>query len=88
MAIWKERLTITNDGSKPIILYVEPWGRDYTLLPQDTLDLVMESASSNSHFHVQYGHSSLTVFAEGDPIEVSASQDGKVLDVGHNRNHS
>lgn len=85
MATWKQRLKITNDCSEPLTVYVEPWGRDYTLLSQDTVDIVMESVSSNSHFHFLNGQSSLTVYAEGDPIEVSVSQDGKELKVGHNR---
>lgn len=80
-----QRVKITNENPHSLTLYVEPWGRDYTLQKGETFELVMESGSSNSHFHVFLQQTNIVVYAEGKCEDVSIYHNGNKLECGHNR---
>ena len=79
------RFKITNDGSGGLLLFVEPWGSDYTLQVGDTFELVIEGSSPDSHFHLFYGQTKVVMYAEGDCTGVVVYRNGKQLESGLNR---
>lgn len=79
------RLRITNDKTTPLTIWVEPWGRDYTLLPAESCDLTPVDTDGESYLHALWGEGDAIVYAEGDWGEVLVQQDGVELQCGHNR---
>ena len=41
-------ITIRNDRANPHVLWIEPWGEDYTLLPGQELKVTVTSSKSNT----------------------------------------
>lgn len=79
------RMMITNDGSDPLVVFVEPWGRDFTLLVGESFDLVLEGGSPESHFNTFCSPNRITVYAEGAVEDVLVYQGGTRVECGHNR---
>lgn len=48
----QKRHTITNDGSQPLVVFTEPEGQDFWLLPGDSLDVVAEAAQGEDEFRL------------------------------------
>lgn len=79
------KLEVTNSIDVPVTLFVEPWGRDYTMLPGETFELVMERASDDSFFNICHYEKTIEVYAEGQCLDVLVFQNKKELSCGHNR---
>jgi len=79
------RMRISNHLSIALTVWVEPWGRDYTMLNGETFELVMERASTDAFFNVFFGEAKLDVYEEGDCLDVLVYQEDRLLRVGHNR---
>jgi hypothetical protein len=78
-------LTVTNNFDFPITLWLEPWGRDYTLRAKETFEI--EAASADQNFDLNYllTKKSYIIYAHGNCDYVVVMQNGKPLNCGHNR---
>jgi hypothetical protein len=87
--MWKKRkygmgkkslkLEVTNSIDTPLSLFIEPWGRDYTMLPGETFELVMEGGSDSSLFNIRHNEKRIEVYAESGCLDVLVFQNGKEL---------
>jgi hypothetical protein len=82
----EHRNTIANSSDTLITLWVEPWGEDYTLFPQESVDVVAEECSAGFYLHWSISEGKIIIYAEGDQDAViSVYQQGKRLECGHHR---
>lgn len=58
-------LTLNNETSRPIVVWIEPLGEDYTMLPKDKIDIVPSAEELSS---LEYGRP--TIFFQDDKIIV------------------
>lgn len=49
------RITVSNESSSPKALWLEPWGEDYWMAPEEKLEIVARDVDDNFHFHVDVG---------------------------------
>lgn len=66
-------------------MFLEPWGEDYTLLPNDTFEIIAEAPSKNFYCHICFDKENVLVYVEGDFKNLAVVQDGNQLKCGHNR---
>jgi hypothetical protein len=81
------RLKVINSRSSPFTVWVEPWGEDFTLLPEEDLTVFAKSPAKEPCFALVQLESGVQVYVEGqDIVDFSVIQDGIELECGHNRN--
>ncbi len=78
--------TLKNQNKEPLVLIIDPYGVDYTLLPGDEFELWEEMGSDNksSVANVIYEGNTILVYDLGD-VEVRSK--GVKLVCGHQRNY-
>ncbi len=79
-------LYFDNDQSRkdPLVLHIEPWGEDYTLLPGDRCELVVHFDQVEPSFGtVVWDHA--TQIYINNSHDWSMYQEGKLLECGHKR---
>ncbi len=78
-------LTVRNRGTtKATVLYLEPWGEDYWLLPGDEVSVETAEERKQDVFSVDMQDEGIQVWVQAtQAVVVSAS--GVVLDSGHQR---
>ncbi len=79
----KPTMTIENRHKNPRVLYVEPEGGDFWLLPGQTFELRAETPAKNERFELWDNGDSLQVFFGNSYISVFC--DGRELQCGHQR---
>ena len=81
------KLKVDNKVAYPIMVFVEPWARDYWLQPNESFELIAlsDEMDKNFFFHVVYSEQQIDVYAEGRCYDVSVTLNGKEIDCGHNR---
>jgi len=84
MAKFTGKIGVSNNTKRPRIVWLEPWGEDYTLLPGEQLDIVCHDDSEQSWFHVVEHEESTQVYVEGGGYP-DVIQSGQRLACGHNR---
>ena len=73
-----------NDTKEPQVVYVEPWGCDYTISPGEQLRVQAEGIGEMPHFDLQHSVDGLQLWCEStDATEVFV--DGSPVACGHNR---
>ncbi len=78
------QLEFSNSHPVPHVVYVEPWGEDFTLLPGEALEVHAYSCGTTPHFHIIASAGGTQVYCEGaDTFKVI--QDGAELACGHRR---
>ena len=81
---FKAKLGVSNSGSKPRVVAVEPWANDYTLLPGEELEIVAFGNAQSPWFYVvEWGWASQAYCNETADFKVV--QNGVELRCGHNR---
>lgn len=75
----------SRDCSQSRVVYVEPWGEDYTLLPGEELEIVATGPNSPPWFNVVEWDQATSVYIEGDCADFAVYQAGQRLECGHNR---
>lgn len=85
MATFTQRIRISNDRSSFATLWLEPWGEDYGMFPNDEFEVVALDAEETFYFHVCYNNKDIMLYAEGKNTYPSVYQNGKLLSCGHNR---
>jgi hypothetical protein len=73
------------DSSRSRVVYVEPWGEDYTLRPGEELEIVAWGESVPPWFNVVEGDTATSVYVEGDCKEFAVHQAGQQIQCGHKR---
>jgi hypothetical protein len=83
----RSRLGITNYGTAPLIVMVEPWANDFTLLPGESLDIIAWGFTEDSYFNLAHGGDPdyLPVYIEGPCEDWAVYQGDTELQCGHNR---
>jgi hypothetical protein len=77
--------TYQNDTAHPVVVYVEPWGADYTVLPGQQLRVLAEGRSQERpHFQLHHGAEGLQLWCESTCAH-EVFVDGMAVDCGHNR---
>lgn len=78
------RIGISNGSDRPRIVCIEPWGEDYTLLPQETLELISWGASK-PYFILNESNEVTRVWLEGDIEGYEVTQNASRIHCGHQR---
>ncbi len=78
------RIKIRNEFSKVVTLLLEPWGEDYGMLPNDEFEIIAKVVDEHFYFQVDFGEN-ITVWAEGQVIDIGVYQNNKLLECGYNR---
>lgn len=78
------KVTIENDRQKPVTLWLEPWGEDYTLVHKEKIEIRPSNPDEGFHYHLVYGDKRIWVYVEeGEYPEVLSN--GTEIYCGHNR---
>jgi hypothetical protein len=84
MADFVAKLGVQNRTQKPRIIWVEPWGEDFTLLPGEELLVVGRHESEQPwYFVIEWDESSQVYLEAANDFEVV--QNGIRLECGHKR---
>lgn len=78
------RIKITNSKDVHCTLWVEPWGRDYVIKPDETFELVAKNSGADFFFQIDFG-SDIKIWAEGKFEDVEVFSDDSLLVCGHGR---
>ena len=79
------KILIENDSEHFKTLYLEPWGEDYGMNPNDKFEIIEGEATENFYFHIVYNQDIL-VWVEGQSDAYPrVYEDGQELICGHNR---
>ncbi len=79
------KIKITNNFPKPIILWLEPWGEDYGMMPGDEFEIIPIDAGEDFHFHLAFTDKDIRVYVEGQALYAQIYHNGKIIECGHNR---
>lgn len=81
------KIKVTNDFSEPVTLFLEPWGADFGMMPNDEFEIIAENADEEFYFHFVFNKDikDIQVYAKGQSDYPGVFQDGKELETGHNR---
>ena len=85
MTKFSARLGIWNSTKRLRIVWVEPWAEDYTLLPEEKLEIAVVDDLVQPWFCVVEWENSSQVYIQTMSSEYEVTQDGKRLQCGHNR---
>ncbi len=88
MTSFSSKIVLTNDTSHSRMIWVEPWGGDFTLLPGKTFDIVATDANELPYFTVVEREDGTQVFVEtSNPMQsdYTVTQDGERVAAGSNR---
>jgi hypothetical protein len=82
------KIAIQNSTNGPMVVWVEPWGGDFTLLPNEVIEIKVDSDKCMPWFNLIEHQQETQVYVEGpNPMDTrfTVVQDGKQLAAGHNR---
>ena len=79
------KIVITNGRQSSQVVYIEPWGEDYTLLAGESLDVIALGRVIAPWFNVVESDNNIQVYIEGDSTEFAVYQGGLRVRCGHNR---
>ncbi len=81
------KISVRNDSDLPKTLWLEPWGADYRMMPNDEFEIIEEEANDDFYFNIALNKDNdILVWAEGSEVSYPVvSQNGKELNCGHNR---
>jgi hypothetical protein len=82
---YSARIVIENNTDRPRIVWVEPWGDDFTLRPKEGLEVVARNGSESLWFQVVEYNEGCQVYIEGSLCNHDVWQDGQVIHCGHQR---
>jgi hypothetical protein len=58
------KIIVRNDSKKPKTLYLEPWGEDYRMMPNEEFEIIESEADEDFHFQINI-NDDILVWAEG-----------------------
>jgi hypothetical protein len=65
---------LSNRGTRPAVVVLEPWGGEYDIGPNEALDLVVEG-DLDARLEIEMGDSLLTITSDGPDLTIT--RDGK-----------
>jgi hypothetical protein len=78
------KIVARNEYSEFVTLYLEPWGEDYGMLPNDEFEIIAEHEDESFYFHLDFGKD-IKIWAQAQSIDIGVYQNGVLLRCGHNR---
>lgn len=78
------KLGLSNFRAVPHEVHVEPWANDYTLMPEEELEVVAFGDTAEPSFHVREWEGASQVYCE-NTVDFQVLQNGNKLECGHNR---
>lgn len=85
-AAWFFWIHLSNSRKSPVVIYIEPLGEDYTLLPSETVQILAIGSSPASYLNWdEKENGCIQVYAEGDCTAIFVYQDGTELSCGYQR---
>ncbi len=78
------KIKVRNEFSKAVTLWLEPWGEDYGMLPDDEFEIIAKDVDENFYFQVDFGED-IKVWAEGQVIDIGIYKDNELLECSYNR---
>lgn len=78
------KLGVWNSRKAPQVVEVEPWANDYTLLPDETLEIVAFGEKAVPWFNVVEWDGATQVYCE-DTDDFKVIQGNRELECGHQR---
>ena len=88
MAHISNNMSITNETGQPRVVWIEPWGGDFTLLPGDTFEIVATDLATRPCFSIVEQEDGTQIYVEvPDPThcEYEVLHGGTRLPVGYHR---
>src|SRR3712207_4787999 len=81
------KIKVQNKFAQPVMLFIEPWGRDYWLQPEESFKVIAiaEEVDENFCFHIIHSERQIDIWAEGQCYDVLVVYNGQELECGHNR---
>jgi hypothetical protein len=81
------KIKIQNKFTQPIMLFIEPWGRDYWLQPEQSFEVIAiaDDVDENFYFHIIHSEYRVDIWAEGQCYDVLVSHKGQELECGYLR---
>ena len=67
---------LSNRGSRPAVIVLEPWGGEYDIDPDQALDLVVEG-NLDARLEIEIEENRLTIISDGPDLAIS--RDGKPI---------
>ena len=84
--VWTTCATLSNNRPKPLTVYSEPDGADYTLTMNESLDVRVSPSTEGFSLEICFGEEYAQVFASGKrAFDIGFFQKTKRLECGHNR---
>jgi hypothetical protein len=84
MSRHSSKISFANRRSVPLLIVVEPWAYDFTLMPGEALDIVGYSDRVAPWFYVVESDDASQVYCEECDI-FDVLQEGVLLECGHKR---
>jgi hypothetical protein len=84
MSTYSSKIGLDNPRSIPVLVAVEPWGEDYTLMPGEHMEIHAYGRKGTPWFHVVGWDDSLQVYCE-DTDSFKVVQRDVELKCGHKR---
>jgi len=78
------KIIVRNEFSRHIILWLEPWGEDYGMLPNDEFEIIAKNVSKDFYFQVDFGED-IKVWAEGQITDIGVYKNNELLSCGYKR---
>jgi hypothetical protein len=81
------KIRVSNDGTLPRVIWVEPWADDFTLLPRETLEAHVRSPVGLPSFDIVESdhHTQLYVNVPDLNATYEVYLAGEIIQGGHNR---
>lgn len=85
-----EKILISNDSDKPLLISLEPWGEDYTLMAKEEVEIIARNCQEDFHYHVVYYNDFVAIYVEGGKGDEypRVYRKGVELNGGYNREFS
>ncbi|MFZ6799533.1 hypothetical protein [Undibacterium sp. Di24W] len=84
MSFYRSKISFNNQRNIPLVIVIEPWGEDYSLMPGEQLELLAYGRNGTPWFHVVEWDDSSQVYCE-DADSFKVVQQNVELKCGHNR---
>ncbi len=78
------KIRVSNNFSKPMTLWLEPWGADFGMMPDDEFEVIAGNASEDFYFHIVF-NVEIRLYVEGQSDYPGIYQNGVELECGHKR---
>jgi hypothetical protein len=75
---------VQNQGKLPIVVWVEPWAHDFTLFPDEKIEIVAQSNKVMPEFFLVESQGNTQVYIENSD-DFCVRQGDRYLELGHQR---